>query len=77
MIIAYFNRDEFIVCEPSDEVRVRADFFKTRNPDDFQRVVAGDYVYGRATAARFQGTDGNAFGPPALLVSTNLSDHLI
>ncbi len=73
MIVVYFSDREFIACDPHDEERVKADFFKTRDPKDFKRVAVGDYAYVRAAAAHFSQFPG--FGPPRLNVTTNLSEH--
>jgi hypothetical protein len=74
MMIVYHNAREMIVCAAEDEERVKADFFKTRSPARYTRIVTTDYAYARASAARFQSLEGQSFGPPNLLVSSNLSD---
>ena len=73
-MIVYYNTREMIVCAAEDEERVKADFFKTRSPARYTRIVAADYAYARAASAKFQGPEGQSFGPPNLLVSSNLSD---
>ena len=74
MIVVYFNERELITCDAADEDRVKADFFKTRDPSRFTRVAVGDYAYVRANAVRVHGVDPS-YSAPALLVTTNLSEH--
>jgi hypothetical protein len=72
VIIVFFNEHEMITCDAHDEQRVKADFFKMRDPARFKRVAVGDYAYVRATAPSL---GGNTFSEPRLLITTNLSDH--
>lgn len=79
MIVLYYNSQEFITCDAADEARIKAEFFKTRDPARFKRLAVGDYVYARVTApSKGVTTDGaTLYGPPALLLTTNLwSDKL-
>jgi hypothetical protein len=78
VIIIYYSEREFVACDPSDEERVKREFFKGREIGRFTRVAVGDYAYVRAAAATFPTSAGPiggvAYGSPTLHVTTNPSD---
>jgi hypothetical protein len=79
VIVIYHNHQEFITCDAADEARVKAEFFKTRDPARFKRLAVGDFVYARVTApSKGISTEGvTLYGQPSLLLTTNLwSDKL-